>query len=514
MTLCCALGGESGRVLRTLVEDEGIEVDDVVAGSENGAYLHDRRSGERVELATSRTDALSRHALDDLYGAALTAGLLADVTVLTGADEHVLAAETYRRLAVDLANNGRLVIADLSGDQLVAAARGGVDVVKASEDDLRRDGLLVGADDQALLATLAELAEMGARLPVVTRAKRPLVALVDGEYLEAATPTIEAVDHRGAGDSLTGAMAATMAAGADARSALRIGAAAGATNMTRRGLATGTRATSSVWRSSWSFVDSLRRRLMNRRVLITNDDGIASRGLGVLVSAAQRAGLDVLVAAPSWDASGASASLTSVESGGRLSLERRQLADAPDVEAYAVEAAPAFITWAAITGAFGAPPDLVLSGINQGPNTGRAVLHSGTVGAALTACAHDLVAAALSMNGGPDAHWATAAAVADVVLPWLARQARPVALNVNVPNVALDDLRGIARARLASHGAVRATVTERGSSWVQFEYGPVGADHEPGTDVALLADNHACFTPLSVACEATDVDTDALTGGG
>jgi 5'-nucleotidase len=249
---------------------------------------------------------------------------------------------------------------------------------------------------------------------------------------------------------------------------------------------------------------------MKRRVLITNDDGVASPGLAVLASAACRAGLDVVVAAPSWDASGASASLTSVESDGRLAIERRPLVGAPDVEAYAVEAAPAFITWAAITGAFGRPPELVLSGVNRGPNTGRAILHSGTVGAALTACAHDLVAAAMSIDVGTDAHWETAAAVADVVLPWLASRTDPVALNVNVPNVPLDELRGIARARLASHGAVRFSVTERGAGFVQFEYGPIGADDEPGTDVALLASKHACFTPLSVACEAMDVDTEAL----
>jgi 5'-nucleotidase len=250
---------------------------------------------------------------------------------------------------------------------------------------------------------------------------------------------------------------------------------------------------------------------MNRRVLITNDDGIASVGLAVLASAAHRAGLEVLVVAPSWDASGASASLTSVESGGRMSMEPRQLVEAPDVEAYAVEAAPAYITWAAITGAFGAPPDLVLSGINHGPNTGRAVLHSGTVGAALTACAHDLVAAAVSIESGADPRWDTAAAVADVVVPWLAAQTRPMTLNVNVPNVPLEELRGLARARLASHGAVQATVTERGAGWVQFEYAPIAADHEPGTDVALLADKYACVTPLSVACEAIDVDTHVLT---
>jgi 1-phosphofructokinase len=242
VTLCCALGGESGRVLRTLIEGEDIEVDAVSAGSENGAYVHDRRSGERAQLAETYPDRLSRHTLDDLYGAALTSGLLADVTVLTGAEDYVLPAESYRRLAADLRNNDRLVLADLSGEQLVAAAEGGVDVVKASEEDLRRDELVLGDGDDVLLATMAEIAGFGARALVVTRAERPLLAFLDGEFVEATTPTIEAVDHRGAGDSLTGAMAATMAAGGDLRSALQIGAAAGATNVTRRGLATGTRA--------------------------------------------------------------------------------------------------------------------------------------------------------------------------------------------------------------------------------------------------------------------------------
>src|SRR3989442_413374 len=121
------------------------------------------------------------------------------------------------------------------------------------------------------------------------------------------------------------------------------------------------------------------------RALITNDDGVKSTGIRVLATVAVDAGLDVVVAAPGWDSSGASASLTAVEHGGRLKLQRRILDGLDGVTAFAVEAAPAFIVRAAMTGAFGDPPDIVLSGVNHGPNTGRAVLHSGTVGAALTA---------------------------------------------------------------------------------------------------------------------------------
>src|SRR5205823_1633381 len=76
------------------------------------------------------------------------------------------------------------------------------------------------------------------------------------------------------------------------------------------------------------------------------------------------AGLDVVVAAPTWDSSGASASLTVVEEDGRFLVEQRCYDELPDVPVFAVEGAPAFIARAGLRGAFGEPPDVVLSGIN------------------------------------------------------------------------------------------------------------------------------------------------------
>ena len=119
------------------------------------------------------------------------------------------------------------------------------------------------------------------------------------------------------------------------------------------------------------------------RVLVTNDDGVDSPGIRALARACEVAGLEVTVAAPAWDSSGASASLTGVQQDGRLLLHRRGGWGAAQV--FGVEAAPAFIVPAGVHGAFGEPPDIVVSGINIGANTGHAVLHSGTVGAALTA---------------------------------------------------------------------------------------------------------------------------------
>jgi 5'-nucleotidase len=247
------------------------------------------------------------------------------------------------------------------------------------------------------------------------------------------------------------------------------------------------------------------------RAMITNDDGIDSPGLAALAQAAHDCGLDVLVAAPAWDASGASASLTAVQVDGRLLFESRQLAAAPAVSALAVQAPPAFIVAAAAGGAFGPAPDIVLSGINSGPNTGQAILHSGTVGAALTACTYGRRSLAVSLAAveAPPWHWDTAAAVARTVLPWLLDADPPVTLNVNVPNVPLDELKGLKAARLARFGLVQTNITEAGRGWVKIGYQPVAEEPEPGTDMAVVAAGFASYTALNTVCEA-DVDLTGL----
>jgi broad specificity polyphosphatase/5'/3'-nucleotidase SurE len=97
-----------------------------------------------------------------------------------------------------------------------------------------------------------------------------------------------------------------------------------------------------------------------------------------------------------------------------------------------------------------------------------------------------------------------------VALDWLVDLDARIVLNVNFPNVPLDELRGVERARLAAFGAVQTTVTESGVGYVKLAYSDVDADLELGTDAAALAAGIACFTPLRVACEADGLDTSAL----
>lgn len=236
--------------------------------------------------------------------------------------------------------------------------------------------------------------------------------------------------------------------------------------------------------------------------LITNDDGIDSAGLVALAAAAVRAGLDVTVAAPHEESSGTSASLSALESGNELRYTERVLPDLVGVPAYAAVASPAMIAFVGTRGAFGTQPDVVLSGINNGPNTGHAVLHSGTVGAALTAASHGAAALAISLATSRAQHWPTAAAAADRVVAWFANHAQPGrVLNVNVPDIPLEQWRGFRPARLAPFGAVQAEVGERGHERVIVTLAEPADVPQPGTDVAALRDGWASLTALVAPCE-------------
>ena len=243
VTLCGAFGGEAGLVARVLIEHEGVTVRVVVAPTRvTGAYVHDRRSGERRPVAEMESMELDRHHLDDLYGATLVAGLDAGVCVLTGQDAapHV-PADVFRRLAADLRENGARVVADLSDDNLSEAVKGGVDVLKVSDDELVRSGWAEGDDPEQLVAAIHRLRKAGASAVIVSRADEPALAAVGDQVLWIKGPTVEAVDPRGSGDSMTAALAVGLATGMSVEDSLRLATAAGGLNATRRGLATGER---------------------------------------------------------------------------------------------------------------------------------------------------------------------------------------------------------------------------------------------------------------------------------
>jgi 1-phosphofructokinase len=238
--LCVSLGGESGQVLRALLEAEEIEVRAVRADGANAAYLHDRRSGERRTIVETESPGLRRHELDELYGIAATAGLESDAMLLTGPrNGRVLPASTYARLAGDLRANGRRVLADLSREPLREALRGGLDVLKLSEEELRAEGLASGRGRAEVEPGMRRLQESGAANVLLSRGPEPALALAGEHLLEVSGPRFTEVDAQGAGDSMFAALGVGVAAGLALEEALRLAAAAGALNVTRHGLGSG-----------------------------------------------------------------------------------------------------------------------------------------------------------------------------------------------------------------------------------------------------------------------------------
>lgn len=249
------------------------------------------------------------------------------------------------------------------------------------------------------------------------------------------------------------------------------------------------------------------------RVLVTNDDGIESPGLSALADVVRRGGHDVLVAAPCWDSSGSSSSVTGVSSFGEVVWEEIAWSGWPEGAVISVDATPALITLVAIHEKFGARPELVVSGINRGANTGRAILHSGTVGAAFTAFQYGCPALAMSLDvldaSADSMHWDTAATVAKRVFDWICDDLRPVVINCNVPNVPVDGLAGIRQGVLDLLGTFQTSITEQSGRAVPMtvaESDALGSD----SDSALLQQGFASVTALLPVVEDAAVNFKAL----
>ena len=240
--------------------------------------------------------------------------------------------------------------------------------------------------------------------------------------------------------------------------------------------------------------------------LLTNDDGVHAPGLHALARAARDAGLDVIVAAPTGDASGAGGSVRCVLTDGHIGVTGHEIPALDGIPAYGVDADPGFIVRAAGQGWFDREPDLVLSGINPGANTGGQVLHSGTVGAVLAGTLNGWSGIAFSLHCGlrlPERpNWASATGLLGELLERLAGRPAGTAWSVNVPDVPQPELPALREARLCDSGAVRVRMVHRGPdgerpgglrALVSEHYG----EAEPGTDVALLAAGHPTITELA-----------------
>lgn len=255
--LCGFIGGETGTALRPLLERLPVELRLVGTAAASGAYIHDRRGGERVPVAQSAALPASRHEVDDLFSVACAAALDADVLAVCGAyPAEMLPLEVYGNLVADVRANGTLAIVDLAPPWLEGALEGKPDLVKINDWELA--GFVAGPVDTParMRAAAQRLLEAGAGAAIVTRAEQPALVLRGEEALELVPPRFERGAREGCGDSMMGGLAACMAGGREWEETLRVGAAAGAANFLRHGLGSADRA----------VVDDLARRVELREL--------------------------------------------------------------------------------------------------------------------------------------------------------------------------------------------------------------------------------------------------------
>jgi 5'-nucleotidase len=147
--------------------------------------------------------------------------------------------------------------------------------------------------------------------------------------------------------------------------------------------------------------------------------------------------------------------------------------------------------------AFGPCPELVLSGINAGLNTGHAILHSGTVGAVLTAQRLGVSGMAVSLEPGEPWQWRSAAQLAVSQLEPLSKLPRGTALNLNVPDSDGRALPSLRWASLDPFGSVRTALAGNSDGKLQLEMRTTGNELRPESDAALVEAGYATLTMIS-----------------
>lgn len=226
-------------------------------------------------------------------------------------------------------------------------------------------------------------------------------------------------------------------------------------------------------------------------ILVSNDDGYSAPGIEALVQALQGLG-DITVVAPEVNHSGASNSLT-------LS---RPLAVRRSSNGYTcVNGTPSDCVHVALTGLLDRKPDLIVSGINNGQNMGDDTLYSGTVAAAAEGFLFGIPSIAFSLTEKGWAHLDAAAHFARQIVSHHIRHpiTTPTLLNVNVPNLPVDQIKGVRVTRLGKRHPSKPVVpasTPYGETvyWI----GPAGhaQDAGTGTDFEAVATGHVSMTPL------------------
>ncbi|HMP90391.1 MAG TPA: 5'/3'-nucleotidase SurE [Kiritimatiellia bacterium] len=231
------------------------------------------------------------------------------------------------------------------------------------------------------------------------------------------------------------------------------------------------------------------------RILLSNDDGIHSPGLAALFEAVRDLG-EVIVAAPDSQMSAVGHAITISDP-----IKVAEVQTVAGLRGYAIGGTPADCVKLAVEALLDSPPDLVISGINLGPNAGISVIYSGTVSAATEGTILGIPSMAVSINTFKNPLWETSAKVAREMAVKVIAGGLPTdtLLNVNVPNIPADQIRGVkvtTMGRSQFKEVFHRRTDPRGNVYYWMDGEMELAPGQTGTDVQALDEGYVSVTPL------------------
>ena len=241
---------------------------------------------------------------------------------------------------------------------------------------------------------------------------------------------------------------------------------------------------------------------MKAKFLLSNDDGIDASGLAASVAVVREFG-EVLVVAPRWEQSGMSSAITK-----NVPLLLQHIT--PDT--FALQGTPSDCVKFALYELLEEYPQLLVSGINHGANLGQDTIYSGTVAAALEGAMHGIPALAISIVGLPPYRFATAAAVLRHVLANYSSHIKAGKfLNINVPNIDLDQVKGYRTASLgvrAYEQRFHRATNPRNLPyfWLGWYHSTKLRDGNVSSDCSLVDDGYVTLTMLQPTLRDSDAN--------
>ncbi|EGO62078.1 5'/3'-nucleotidase SurE [Acetonema longum] len=233
------------------------------------------------------------------------------------------------------------------------------------------------------------------------------------------------------------------------------------------------------------------------RILLTNDDGIHAAGIRSLWAELAQIANELFVVAPDAERSACSQSITVHQP---IRVDKFPVENQSNVQAWAIAGTPADCIKIALE-ALNLEPDLIVSGINHGPNLATDVLYSGTVSAAIEGALHGIPSVAVSLAGRNPSDFTPAARFIAKFVPTMAGHALPpnTLLNVNVPDLPQADIQGVRVTKLGSiayENVFEKRQDPRGRVYYWMGGSLVYGDNESDSDVTAVQSGYISVTPV------------------